>query len=166
MQWPVAVAADEGHGQQIEEAAHVTLDAVAGASVLARAVVDGQLGDAVAAVVREYRYEPVQLAVEPQPAYDLGAIGLQAAVQVVQPQPGDAPGDPVEDLRRDAPRERVAPVRLPAADQVEALLELREQARDLRRVVLEIGVDRHYHVALRVRKAGGERRGLAEVLPP
>ena len=36
MQRPVAVAADEGHGEQIEEAAQVALHAVARAPVLAR----------------------------------------------------------------------------------------------------------------------------------
>ena len=37
---------------------------------------------------------------------------------------------------------RVAPPRLPAGDEVEALVELREQPRDLRRIVLQIRVDR------------------------
>ena len=66
VQRPVAVATDERDGQQVEEAAHVALDAVARAAVLARPVVDRQLGDPVAAVVREHRDEAVQLAVEAQ----------------------------------------------------------------------------------------------------
>ena len=45
VQRPVAVAADERDRQQVEEAADVPLDPVARAAVLARAVVDGQLGD-------------------------------------------------------------------------------------------------------------------------
>ncbi len=102
VQRPVPVAADERDGEQVEEAAQVALEAVARAAVLARAVVDRQLGDAEAAVVREHGDEAVQLAVEPQALHDLGAVGLEAAVQVVQAQPGDAAGDPVEDLRREA----------------------------------------------------------------
>ena len=66
VQRPVAVAADERDGEQVEEAAQVALDAVARAAVLARPVVDRQLGDAEAAVVREHRDEAVQLAVEAQ----------------------------------------------------------------------------------------------------
>ena len=66
VQRPVAVAADERDGQQVEEAAHVALDPVARAAVLARPVVDRELGDAVAAVVREHRDEAVQLAVDAQ----------------------------------------------------------------------------------------------------
>src|SRR5438046_3147588 len=53
MQRPVPVAADEGNGQQIQESADVALDAVARATVLARAVVDGQLGDPKAWVLGE-----------------------------------------------------------------------------------------------------------------
>ena len=163
VQRPVAVAADERDGQQVEEAADVALDPVTRTAVLARTVVDRQLGDAVAPVVREHRDEAVQLAVQPQPLHDLGPVGLQPAVEVVQAQAGDAAGDPVEDLRRDAPRERVAPLRLPAADEVEALVELRQQPRDLGRIVLEVGVDRDDDVALGVREPRRERRRLAEV---
>src|SRR6266581_2690790 len=54
---------------------------------------------------------------------------------------------------------------LPARDEIEALLELRQQARDLTRVVLEVGVDRDDHVALSVREARRQRRSLAEVPP-
>ena len=59
--------------------------------------------------------------------------------------------------------ERVAALRLPAADEVEALVELGQQPRDLGRVVLEVGVDRHDDVALGVREARRQRRCLAEV---
>src|SRR5919199_1432294 len=52
---PVAVAADERDRQEVEEAPEVPLDAVPRAPVLARTVVDGQLGDAVSAVVGEHR---------------------------------------------------------------------------------------------------------------
>ena len=71
-------------GQQVEEPAQVTLDAVARAAVLARAMVDGQLCDAEAAVVREHRDEAVQLPVEAQSVHDLRAVGLEAAVHVVE----------------------------------------------------------------------------------
>ena len=64
MQRPVAVAADERDGQQVEEAAQVALEPVARAAVLAGPVVDRQLGDPEAAVVGQHRDEAVQLAVE------------------------------------------------------------------------------------------------------
>ena len=58
---------------------------------------------------------------------------------------------------------RVAPLRLPARDEVEALVQLCEQARDLARVVLEVAVDRDDDLALGVREPGGEGGRLAEV---
>src|SRR5439155_154777 len=128
-----------------------------------RPVIDGELGHAEAAVVGEHRDEAVQLAVELQPAHDVGAVGLQAAVHVVQPEAGDAAGDRVEDPGESPAPPRVAPVRLPARYQVETLVELRQQARDLRRVVLEVAVDRDDGVALRVGESDGERGRLAEI---
>ena len=76
---------------------------------------------------------------------------------------GDLAGDAVEDLRRDAARERVAALRLPAGDEVVALVELREQPRDLGRVVLQVAVDRDDDLARGLAEAGVERGRLAEV---
>src|SRR5205814_213354 len=57
----------------------------------------------------------------------------------------------------------VAALGLPTGDEVEALVELGEEARDLGRVVLQVAVDRHDDVAARVREPGHQRRRLAEV---
>src|SRR5439155_22958733 len=105
----------------------------------------------------------MELSVEPTALHDLGAVRLQAAVQVVEPEPRDAASDPVEDARRHAARDRVPAMRLPPGYEVESLVELREEARDLGRVVLEVAVDRDDDVALRIREAGGERCGLPDV---
>ena len=163
MQRPVPVAAHERHREQVEEAAHVPLDAVVRAAVLAGPVVDGQLRDPVAAVVGEDGDVAVQLAVELHPVDDLGAVRLESAVHVVEAHARDLAGDRVEDLRRDAPRDRVAALRLPARDEVVALVELRQQPRDLGGVVLQVAVNCHDDVACRLGEAGVERRRLAEV---
>ena len=105
----------------------------------------------------------MQLAVEWQAAYDLSAVGLEAAVHVVEPQPREPSRDAVEDPREQPSRPRIAAPRLPAGDQVEALVEFREQTRDLCRIVLEVAVDRDDDIALGLRKPGSERRRLAEV---
>ena len=160
MQRPVPVPAHERHGQEIEEPAHVALGAVSGSPVLPRPVVHRQLGDAKATVVGEHGQEAMQLAVDPQRADDLRPVGLEPAVHVVELQARDAADDGVEDLRDEPPRPRIAALRLPAGDEVEALVELREQAWDLRRVVLEVGVDRHDHGSLGVAKA---RRSAADL---
>ena len=69
----------------------------------------------------------------------------------------------VEDARHHSPPDRIAPLRLPARDEVEALVQLCEQAWDLARVVLEVAVDRDDDLALGVREPGGEGGRLAEV---
>ena len=99
------------------------------------------------------------------PLHDLRPVGLQPAVEVVQPQAREAAGDDVEDPRRDPAGERVAPLRLPAGDEVEALVELGEQPRDLGGIVLEVAVDRDDDLALRLLEARLQRRRLAEVPP-
>src|SRR6266511_1614320 len=163
MQRPVAVAAHERDRQQIEEPAQVPLEPVAGATVLPRPVIHRELRDAVPLLVGEDGDEPVQLSVEHEAAHDLCPVRLEAAVHVVPPQTGHPAGDPVEELRRDAARERVSAPRLPAGDEIEALLQLREQARDLGRIVLQVAVDRDDELARRLREARRERGGLAEV---
>ena len=99
------------------------------------------------------------------PLDDVCAIGLQPAVQVVQAEAGEPAGDGVEDPRGDAPGQGVAALRLPAGDEVESFLELREQARDLCGIVLEVAVDRDDDVALRLREPRLQRGRLAEVAP-
>ena len=60
----VSVAPHERHAEQVEEAAQVALGAVPRPSVLARAVVHGDLGDAIPLIRGEHRDEAVELAVE------------------------------------------------------------------------------------------------------
>src|SRR5919198_4463307 len=163
MERSIAVAPDERDRQEVEETAQIPLDAVARAPVFARTVVHRELRNTVPAVMGEHRNEPMQLAVEAKALDDLGAIRLQPAVEIVQAQTRDAPSNPVEDPGERAPRDRVAPVRLPAGDEIEALVELGEQARDLGRIVLQVGVDRDHDVALGIREPSRERSRLAEV---
>ena len=59
--------------------------------------------------------------------------------------------------------ERVAPVGLPAGNEVESLVELCQQSRYLPWIVLEVGVDGHDDFALGVREPGREGGRLAEI---
>ncbi len=131
--------------------------------MLARAVVDGYLGDPVALVVGEHRDVAMELSVEVEALEDVGSVRLQPAVHVVEPDPRNPARDRVEDLRGDASCERVAPFRLPPRDEVVALVESGEEARNLDRVVLEVAVDRHHDLAGGLLEPRVERRGLAEV---
>ncbi len=63
------------------------------------------------------------------------------------------------------PRARPS-LRAPSAHQVVALGELREQARDIGRIVLAVAVDRDHHVAGGLMQPASERRGLARIAAP
>src|SRR5918992_237900 len=82
------VAADEEDREQVEQAARVALEAVMRAAVLARAVVDRQLGNPPASLHADHGDESVELAVEvealpelPHQRGDLRRIVLPVAVQ-------------------------------------------------------------------------------------
>ncbi len=70
---------------QVEQPLDEPGDAVLRPAEPPGAVVDDDLADAEAAGVGQHRDEPVQLAVDADLVEDLAAIGLEAAVVVVQP---------------------------------------------------------------------------------
>src|SRR5262249_11210692 len=76
MQRAMAVAADERHGQEVEEPPQVALDAITRTAVLTGTAIDGELRDAEAAVVREHWNEPVQLPVKAKAVDARGAVRL------------------------------------------------------------------------------------------
>ena len=126
-------------------------------------MVDRDLGDAKAAIGGEHRDEAVELPVQPHALQHLRAIRLQPAVDVVEVHAGDGAGRPVEDAGEESSQDRVVPSRLPAGDEVEALVELREHLRDLGGIVLEVGVDRHDELAASFEEPGLQRGSLPEV---
>ncbi len=81
----------------------------------------------------------------------------------MQSQAGKAAGDGVEDPRREPAPEGISPPRLPAGDEVEPFVELRQEAWDLGRVVLQIAVDRDHELTLRLLEPRLESGRLAEV---
>ena len=68
----------------------------------------------------------MELAVDAHAVEDLRPVGLQPAVHVVQLQARDATADGVEDPGQDSASQRIVPFCLPAADEVEPLVELGE----------------------------------------
>src|SRR4029079_10841596 len=95
---------------------------------------------------------------------DLPAVRLEAAVEVMEVDLGEAAGHPVEQERGEPLARRILPALLPAGDEVEVLLlEDGEEAGDLLRVVLEVTIHGDDDRAARVVEAGAQGRGLAEV---
>ena len=107
----------------------------------------------------------MHLAVEAGLVHDVGAVRLQRAPVVVQADACDAADEPVRHARGEAADEVVAALPAPAAHDVVALVDLREQEADVGGIVLEVAVHRHDHGAAGVVEAGGHRRRLAEVPP-
>jgi hypothetical protein len=118
-----------------------------------------------AAGVRQCRDEAMKLSVQPDLARHVVAVCFQAAVVVVQPDPGPPADDGVEYPAGQAPPPRVVAFTFPATDQVVAVIERFEQPRQLRRVVLQVGVHGYDAVAARRPKTRRQRCGFAEVAP-
>ncbi len=159
------IAAQEHHREQIEVAAHVALPPVLGAAGRAAAVAHLDLGDLEAGLGGDHGDVAMELPVDRDGLDDLAPVGLEAAVEVVQRDPGRLAHGPVEEARRQRLVERILAPLFPAGYQVEALRERRREIGDLGRIVLTVAI----HGDDVVTAGGGEpvrqRRRLAEVAP-
>ena len=112
---------------------------------------------------REHGNESVQFAVKPQFGEQVGAIGLERAPEVLEVHSRHLPDQPVGNPRgKPAGQESVDPLRSPAVGKVVALVDLRDQPRDVLGRVLEIAV--HGHNDLSTRERGIPLQELLSVL--
>ena len=152
-------------GQQVR-ARHggATQQTVLGSSEAARAMVHRHLDHPVAAHLQHRRDEAMQAAIEHEPAQTLAAKRSERAAAVLDGLGGQPVADPVGDSRRHAPHEAVAlgPVHAPAGRGV-PVIEVREQRRDVPRIVLEVRVHHDDAAAARRLEPGIGRRRLAAV---
>jgi hypothetical protein len=161
---PRSVRVQELDREQVEQDPHGAPQAVLAVAPGARPVVDGDLGQAHPHPRRDGRDEAVHLAIEPDPARDVATHGLERAAVVVERDARRPRDQAVREERRDPLRERVAPRLAPAAHHVEVFaLELRHERGDVGRVVLQVAVGGHHHVAARAVEARREGGGLPEV---
>ncbi len=94
------------------------------------------------------------------------AVDLERAAEIVNLRSGDPADEGVGDERRDPPEDQpVLAILAPAGDQIESLVQLGDEARDVVRVVLPVGVHRDDQGAARRMEAGVERRRLTGVAP-
>ena len=166
LQRPCRVVQQELDRHQVQNHADRPREAVLRLAVLARSMVHDHFADADANLAGNGWQEPVHLAVQLQRLDDLRAEDLQRAAVVVQTHAG-RPGDQaVRHHRRQPPRdERVLPVLAPAADDVLALIDQIDHARQVSRIVLQIAVGGRDEPAARELESCRERRRLAEVPP-
>ena len=132
----------------------------------AGAVTDLDLGDRNAHGAGDGGNEPVELAVEVDALDDLPAEGLERTAVVVELDPREAGDEPVRhDGREPARQEPVLPVLPPARNDVVSGVDLGEQGGDVRRIVLEVGVQGDDDVPPGEIEPRGQGGRLAEVPP-
>jgi len=105
----------------------------------------------------------VELAVDVELLHDLAAVGLETTVVIVKAHPCRSAHGGVPDAARQHFVPRVVAPALPSAHQVAAAIQGLQEAGDLRRVILEIGVHRDDDFPAGSPEARIEGRGLAEV---
>ena len=156
--------AHPAHGDEIVAAGDGPVQrAVFRHAVPARPVVDLHLHDARALELHERGQEAVHAAEHGQAPGHVRAHDLQRAAGVGDRPAGHGRAHGVADLGRDALHEAVLALGPPAADHVRAGAVSRKKARDVGRVVLQVGVHGDDDPAPGGLEAGLEGRGLAAV---
>ena len=151
---------------QVQEPSEVALEPELGHAVDAGPVVHDLLLDAAVALpLGQQRDVAVQLAVDPDGFHDLAAVRLDARVEVMQRDARHPAGDLVEELGRDALFPRVVAPTLPPAHQIGAGVQARHHLGQLRRVVLQVGVERG-NAAPAGPLEPDRQRGALAVVPP
>jgi hypothetical protein len=151
------------HANQVHQRPQdAVADVVLGLPVESRPVVDRHLGHAGARQQQQGGQEAVH-AVERRNAVQTGgAVGAQGAADVGDRFARNPVADPVRDARRGPPQPGVLSTKTDAADDIKSV-EAGEKPRDVRRIVLQVGVEGDHGGAAGVAEAGRERRRLAAV---
>src|SRR5579863_9402490 len=152
MHGPLAVLADKGDRHQIEQPFQPPAKtAEFRAAVLAGPVLYHFLTDVPEAGPFGNDGDiAVHFAIDLDALDHLVAVGLETAIEIVQPDLTDPGGGPVEEFGRNGLGDRVMAYFLPAAHHIVVILEDHPaQLGDLIRAVLHIGVHRDHHDATR-----------------
>ena len=156
----------EPKGKQVKVTVDKAVESELGRAILARLVLDLLLADAgETSNLGQIGDIAVHVAIDLDVLDHLAAIGLEAAVEVVQVvDTADASCRGVEELGGDGLAERVVAFFLPAADEVITVLgDHAVKLGDLVGTVLQVGIHRDDDVAAGIGKTGVQSRGLAIV---
>src|SRR5262245_52139151 len=158
---PALHPADGEHvGEADEESVR---DPVLGAAVAARPMAHGELDDPCAFHAQQGRQEAVHAAVELHPLQVGGPHHPQRAADVADRLVCRPVAEAVADARRQLSHEGVPASDADAVREV-GVLERGEELREVRGIVLEVGVEGRHELAPSRLEACRERRGLAAVL--
>ena len=163
MQRPCRETRVEHDAEEVEGPLEETVEAVFRTAELPRMMVDGDFADPVAAPVKQDRNEPVKFAIEREAFESFRAVGLEAAVEIVELDAAQAADHQIEDPRGQGFVDGIVADAFPAGNHVAALMQLCDESRDLLRIVLQVGVHRDDEFAARRREACIQRGGLAKV---
>src|SRR5579875_585399 len=94
----------------------------------------------------------------------LTPVGFEAIIDVVQVHAGHFADHAIEDARRKRFRDGVKARELPARYEIISLVELRQEIRNLFRIVLQVAVHSENDFTATAAEAGHQRRGFAKVL--
>ena len=132
----------------------------------ARRIANGHLGHARAIKTGQRGNETVQLAIQIHVLQHLGTVGLESGAEIAQVEAGSARHEPVGDARGNLAGDGIVHALLPpAAGDIEALIDFREQRRDIFRSVLEVAIHGDNDFSLGFVKTRGKSGALAEVAP-
>ena len=151
--------------QHVQDDPRETEDAVLGFSMAARPVMDLDLSDRNTHVAGDGRDEAMELAVELDALDNLSAEGFQGAPVIMELDSRQPGNQPVSDERREpARKEPVLSILAPSADDVEAVLDLRQEKGDIPGAVLEVSVEADDDLSFGVVEASRKSGRLAEIL--
>ncbi|HEY2737328.1 MAG TPA: hypothetical protein VGK45_02925 [Thermoanaerobaculia bacterium] len=146
------------HADQVHQRAQdAVADVVLGLPVETRPVVDRHLGYPCAGQPEQGGQEAVHAVEGRNAMQEFGAVGAQGAADIGDRFMRDPIADAVRDARRHPPQPTVLPAEADATDDITRMESLQEPG-DVRRIVLQVGVESHHHGAASVAEAGGERR--------
>src|SRR5262249_32426536 len=159
----VCVPGHQYDGEEAEETAEHSSEAVPGLSVHSTGVVDLDFANAKTAIARQHRNISMPLALYHHLIQHFFPIALKPAVDVVKPHTCEHGCDPVVHPGGNSAGPFVVPLVAPSRDQVVTLLQLLNDLWQFFRYVLKISVHCCHKVVFRSTYSGRERGRLAEV---
>src|SRR5262249_39540679 len=159
----VRIPGHQYDGEQAEEPAEHSTEAVPGLSVHSTGVVDMDFAKTKAPVTGQHRYISMPLAVYHDFIQHFFSIALKAAVDVVEAHAGQSGSDPVVHPRGSSAGPLVMALKTPSRDPVVAFPQLLYDLLPFFRYFLKIRVPCFHKVVFRGAYSGRQRRRFAKV---
>ena len=157
MKGPCDIASGKQDGEQIEKSFEKSPRSEFCLAKFSGPVLNDNLADPEPLPVRKGRNVAVQLALDVDTFHNIAAVRFQSAVGVMNFHSCHYARHEIEELRRNRFRDWVVAFLLPSGNNIVSGLDLSDQIRNFRRVILQIGIHRYDVIALRALEADHER---------